>query len=122
MQFNGLKLLTDENISPKVVSFFRANGFDVYDVKESGLQGTTDQNLLSLANKHQRFVVTHDSDFGTLAINNNQPCYGVIYLRLKLPTSENVILALSILCKMNPDFQPGSLVVLDEQRMRVRQL
>jgi predicted nuclease of predicted toxin-antitoxin system len=122
MQFNQLKLLTDENISPKVVSFFRANGFDVYDVKESGLQGTTDLNLLSLANKQLRFVVTHDSDFGTLAINNNHPCYGIIYLRLKLPTAENVILTLTVLYRMNPDFQPGSLVVLDEHRMRVRQL
>lgn len=122
MLFNSLKLLTDENISPKVVSFLRDNGFDVYDVKESGLQGTTDQKLISLAYGQQRFIVTHDSDFGTLAINNNHPCYGIIYLRLNLPAAANVISVLSILCKMNHDFSPGTVLVLDEHRMRVRQL
>ncbi|CAH2031767.1 DUF5615 family PIN-like protein [Trichlorobacter ammonificans] len=122
MRFAQIKLLTDENISSKVVSFFRAHGFDVHDVKESGLQGATDQQLLALAYEHQRFVVTHDSDFGTLVINNAHPCYGIIYLRLHQLSAANVISALSVLCTMNPDFQPGSLVVLDEHRIRVRQL
>jgi hypothetical protein len=56
------------------------------------------------------------------AINNDHPCYGIIYLRLKLLKAENVIATLGILCKMNPDFKQGLLVVLDEHRMRVRQL
>jgi hypothetical protein len=54
--------------------------------------------------------------------NADENHYGIIYLRMKLPKAENVIVTLDVLCRMNPDFQPASLVLLDEHRMRVRQL
>jgi hypothetical protein len=34
MKLNQVKILTDENISPKLVAFLRQVGFDVRDVKE----------------------------------------------------------------------------------------
>lgn len=122
MRLFDFKLLTDENVSPRVVTFLRDKGFDILDVKESGMNGTSDQKLLDLAFKEQRFVVTHDSDFGTLAINNQQPCYGVLYLRLTVPAATNVIKALAVLITMNPELSSGSLVVIDESRIRVRLL
>jgi predicted nuclease of predicted toxin-antitoxin system len=117
-----LKLLTDENVSPRVVSFLRENGFDVLDVKESALNGTSDRTLLALAFKEQRFAVTHDADFGTLAINNEQPCYGVLYLRLMKQNAFNVIEVLKTFIAMNPELLSGSLVVINESRIRVRVL
>jgi len=36
-------VLTDENIDPDVVVFLRKNGFDVFDIKEEGLQATSDE-------------------------------------------------------------------------------
>jgi predicted nuclease of predicted toxin-antitoxin system len=122
MKLSDLKLLTDENVSPRVVSFLRENGFDVLDVKESALNGTSDRTLLALAFKEQRFVVTHDADFGTLAINNEQPCYGVLYLRLMKQSAHNVIEVLKSLIAMNPELSSGSLVVINETRIRVRVL
>ena len=122
MKLSGLKLLTDENVSPRVVSFLRGNGFDVLDVKESALNGTSDRTPLALAFKEQRFVVTHDTDFGTLAINNEQPCYGVLYLRLMKQSARNVIEVLKAFSVMNPELLSGSLVVINETRIRVRVL
>jgi len=40
MKINSLKFLTDENVSPKVVSYLRKKGVDVVDVKEKGWHGT----------------------------------------------------------------------------------
>jgi predicted nuclease of predicted toxin-antitoxin system len=122
MRFTDIKLLTDENISPRVVSFLRRNGFDVLDVKDLGLNGTSDQILLDLAFKEQRFVVTHDADFGTLAINNEQPCYGILYLRLMKQNAPNVIEVLKAFIAMNPVLLSGSLIVINENRIRVRVL
>jgi len=39
MKLRTLKILTDENISPKVVSFLRQDGFDVLDTKEQQWYG-----------------------------------------------------------------------------------
>lgn len=122
MRLSDYMLLADENVSPRVVSFLREKGFDVLDVKESGMNGTSDHFLMELALREQRFVVTHDADFGTLAINNEQPCFGVLYLRLTMPTALNVIAALNKLIAMNPALSSGSLVVINETKIRVRVL
>ncbi len=37
MKFRSLKILTDENISPRAVSFLRKKGIDVIDTKEESL-------------------------------------------------------------------------------------
>ncbi len=122
MRLSDYMLLTDENVSPRVVSFLREKGFDVLDVKESGMNGTSDHVLMELALREQRFVVTHDADFGTLAINNDQPCFGVLYLRLTMPAALNVIAVLNKLIAMNPALSSGSLIVINETKIRVRVL
>ncbi len=38
-------------------------------------------DLLRLATAQGRVVVTHDADFGTLAIHQNEPLVGLVYLR-----------------------------------------
>jgi predicted nuclease of predicted toxin-antitoxin system len=74
-------LLTDENIDPAVVAYLRQAGFDVRDVVEDHLIGSTDRHLLSLAVSEGRVVVTQDSDFGTLVIGQHEPVIGIVYLR-----------------------------------------
>ena len=69
MKLNQITLLADENISPKVVASLRLMGLDVLDTKEQHWHGTKDEKLLATAYQEHRFILTHDSDFGTLAIN-----------------------------------------------------
>jgi predicted nuclease of predicted toxin-antitoxin system len=75
------KLLTDENIHPAVVQFLRSQGFDVLDVATANLQGGLDVDVLRHAVTEGRVVVTHDSDFGTLAMLAGEPIIGIVYLR-----------------------------------------
>src|SRR5208283_2477686 len=81
MKLREFPLLTDENLDPDVVASLRQLGFDVLDVVEGGLQGSTDVDLLRLAAAQGRVIVTHDADFGTLAIHQNEPLVGLVYLR-----------------------------------------
>ena len=69
MDLQALKVLTDENVSPRVVAFLREKGLDLVDVKEKGWYGADDKFLLAIALEERRFILTHDGDFGTLAIN-----------------------------------------------------
>lgn len=68
MKLIDFGLLTDENIDEQIVLFLRNQGFQVKDVKEENLIGSDDVTLLRLAMAENRIIVTHDSDFGTLAI------------------------------------------------------
>jgi len=81
LKLRDFPLLTDENLDPDVVAQFRKLRFDVLDVVETGMQGATDVDLLRQATAQGRVVVTHDADFGTLAILKNEPVVGIVYLR-----------------------------------------
>nr|VFJ70993.1 MAG: Predicted nuclease, contains PIN domain, potential toxin-antitoxin system component [Candidatus Kentron sp. FW] len=120
MRFHSLKILTDENISPAVVSFIRDKGMDVADTKERKWHGKEDQYLLEKACSENRFVLTHDSDFGTLAINEGKEYHGIIYLKLRNPKVSNVIRAMEQLFTLEAEFQAGNLIVVDDLKIRIR--
>jgi|SRR3972149_431130 len=120
MKISSLKFLTDENISPRIVSFLRKKGIDVVDVKEKGWHGNEDKYLMEIANKGKRFILTHDTDFGTLAINEGVPCYGIIYMRLRNLKVSNVINILEKLLMVDKDIPEGSVIVVEDTRLRIR--
>jgi predicted nuclease of predicted toxin-antitoxin system len=73
-------LLTDENIHPEVAAELRRQGKDVVTAIELGLGGEPDTIVLRTAVVMGRVVITHDSDFGLLAVNAGEPSVGLIYL------------------------------------------
>ncbi len=81
MKVREFALVADENIHPTVVEHLRDEGMDVLDVKENGLVGMPDIELIRLARSQDRVILTHDRDFGRLAIAMMEPMVGIIYLR-----------------------------------------
>lgn len=81
MRLRHQAFVTDENIHPDVVRALRRDGCDVLDVKESGFVGASDLVILRMALEENRIILTHDSDFGRLAIANSEPILGILYLR-----------------------------------------
>ncbi len=81
MKLSSFSLFTDENIDPFLVVFLREKGFDVFDVKENNLNGSSDAFLLELATKKNRIFVTLDSDFGTLVHKDKSSFLGVVFLK-----------------------------------------
>ena len=120
MRFHQLRILSDENISPKVVAFLRDHGIDVLDVKEQGWQGRSDDELLEAACQESRWVLTHDTDFGMLAVHEGKPCFGIVFLRIRDLKSRNVIGVCNHLLKHDMNFSPRALVVVEETRIRTR--
>lgn len=81
MNLFACKVLTDANIHPQVVQFLRQHGCDVEDVLTLGLGTAADDAILAEAQNESRIVLTHDRDFGRLAILFRQPMHGVVFLR-----------------------------------------
>lgn len=126
MKLQQFGLLTDENISRAMLSSLREAGFDVLDVIEQGWGGQDDSSLLAAAHDQQRIVVTHDRDFGTLAIAESQPMTGIIYLRPGHIDPQFSIQTWRTLILQNLELEPPFLIVaqhVDTQvRVRVRSL
>ena len=81
MTFGDAKLLADENIHPDVIAFLKNRGQDIVDVFQAGLAGATDEVILAHAVVENRVVITHDRDFGRLALLTKQNVYGIVFFR-----------------------------------------
>jgi predicted nuclease of predicted toxin-antitoxin system len=126
VNLRGGAYLTDENIHPDVVTFLRGEGCDVLDVKESRLIGSDDLLLIRRAFAEQRVVLTHDSDFGALAVAAGEPILGIVYLRPGHIRAEYTVDTLRTLfgrqLKLHPPFVVVAHRVDHTVRIRVRSL
>jgi len=117
---NPLRLVADENIPPAAVRFLRELGHDVTDVKELGLIGVEDRRILELGFRESRFVLSLDSDFGRLAIAEERPNAGIVYLRPERPDAGSVIRLLERFLASIDTLAAGAIVVIEEGRARIR--
>jgi len=118
-------LLTDENVHPDVVAFLRERGNDVRSVVECDLLGQSDVDLLRLAHESGRVILTHDHDFGTLAVARGEPFTGIVYLRPGHIRPEFTIETVEAIAAQSITVQSPFIVVAERRgqvvRIRVRQ-
>jgi predicted nuclease of predicted toxin-antitoxin system len=76
VKLHALRVLTNENVHPAVVTFLRGRGLDVATATEAMLRGAEDVAVLRRATAENRLVLTHDADFGRLAIAAGEPFVG----------------------------------------------
>ena len=112
-------LVADMNIAGSVVQFLRDSRVDVIYADEQGWHNLTDTEILSRAHLMNRFVLTHDSDFGQLAIHHGQPITGVLYLRPGDRPSVQVIADLQDLLDTDVDWIPPLVAVYQAGRLRL---
>jgi predicted nuclease of predicted toxin-antitoxin system len=115
-------LVADMNIAAPVVQFLRSQEVDVISAFEEGWHLYEDKDILANAHIMNRFVLTHDSDFGTLAVYWKQPITGIIHLRPGGRTPTEVISALQDLLKMQVDWTPPLIAVYQSGRLRIRRI
>jgi predicted nuclease of predicted toxin-antitoxin system len=81
LKLRAFPFLADENIHTFVASLLREVGCNVSELHQAGMTGADDLSVLRLAYSQQRVILTHDSDFGTLAVAYGEPVIGVVHLR-----------------------------------------
>ena len=113
-------LLADENIHRKVVVTLGESGKDVRSVADEDLLGANDSEILRRAHTQRRVVLTHDSDFGRLAIQVGQPFVGVVYIRPGHITSSFVLASLDALERLDIDVPPPFIIVVERRADVVR--
>lgn len=112
--------LADENVHPDVVLFLRQQGHDIRSVAEEALFGQRDLALLRLAYADGRVVLTHDSDFGTLVITQDEPFIGIVYLRPGHIRPEFTTSTLQTVAAQSLDVQPPFIVVAEQRERKVQ--
>jgi predicted nuclease of predicted toxin-antitoxin system len=118
-------LLADENVHPDVIVFLRETGSDVQSIFEQGKLGLPDTQVLQQATETGRVVLTHDSDFGGLALMGTQ-FIGIMYIRPGHIRADFTIKTLEAIRDNAPDVEPPFILVAertgDMVKIRVRQM
>ena len=122
----GFPLLADENVHPDVIAYLRQQECNVRSVVEDDLIGQSDRTVLCAAYADGRVVLTHDSDFGTLVITQDEPFVGIIYLRPGHIRAEFTIQTLRTIDAQALDVQSPFIIVAEQKdrsvKIRTRQL
>ena len=117
-----MRFLLDQNLSPKTTEFLRIGlDHDATDIREQGLEGASDQEIMAFAIGENRIVLTYNSDFGNILEFPPGEYPGVIRLRVHPQTLEVLHPVLEqFLAQVRPEDIEGALVILDNWHYRIR--
>ena len=118
-----LRFLADMNLSPITVDALQREGWDIVRVSTLLPANASDAEILVLARRQNRVVITQDLDFSallalgghaqpsliTLRLSNTDPSLVTERLRQIVPQSEQAL-------------QEGSAVTVDDSSLRIRRL
>ena len=117
-----MEFLIDENISPLVAQELQALGYNVKHVREVGLKGCSDREVMEYARREKRALITLDADFADVRKYPPGTHAGIIRLKLKFAPSIVVVNCLRrLLDRMeNLPLASGLLIITDGERYRIK--
>jgi predicted nuclease of predicted toxin-antitoxin system len=116
-----VRWLADECIGAPLVASLRSLGHDVVYVAETAA-GLSDTDVLALASRDQRILVTEDKDFGDLIFRRERAIPGLILIRLAPDNVALKIVRLATAIERYGEGLYGRYVVIEEDRFRSRRL
>jgi predicted nuclease of predicted toxin-antitoxin system len=119
-----VRFLVDANLSPRLAASLAEDGHDAVHVGDLGLSRATDTEILNAADSDDRVVVSADTDFGTLLAMTGRRRPSVLLVRLTSPRRSEQLAAVvrANLPDVAEALDAGSVVVLEDARVRVRAL
>ena len=116
-----MRIAADENIDPSLIDWLRVRGHDVLSIQETA-HGMPDPQVLALAVEEARILLTADKDFGLLVFRWRLSVPGVILVRFRTTSREEL---LELFASHWPDTASnalGNFTVVTNRTLRVRPL
>jgi predicted nuclease of predicted toxin-antitoxin system len=116
-----VRWLADECVAAPLVAFLRTGGHDVLYIVEAAA-GLSDADVITLALRERRLLLTEDKDFGDLVFRRERAVPGVVLMRIAPETPILKATRLTAAIERYGEGLFGRYTVIDEGRFRSRRL
>ena len=118
-----MKFLIDNALSPQLADGLVAAGYDAVHVRELGLGAAEDEIIFDVAQNEDRVIVSADTDFGSLLAEyqGTKPSF-ILFRRVADEPKQQLAILLANLDAILDPLESGSIVVIEQRRIRVRPL
>ena len=116
-----IKFLADVNIEKDLVDFIKNSGYDTLWMPDYNRR-LNDEELLKIANKEKRVLITNDKDFGELVFLQKKLSAGIILIRVRNQDVKQKLNVLKKLLNYYPEKIKNHFIVLTEKRIRIKML
>ena len=119
-----MRFLLDEGLAPRLAGLLTAADHDAIHARDVGLTSALDPLVLAAAVEQGRVLVTLDTDFGALIALSGATLPSVVLFRgdvTRRPEGQAALLVAN-LDQVADDLQGGAIVVMGDDRVRVRRL
>ena len=116
-----MKILADESVDHPVFKFLQEKGFNIKHISFIG-GGVADQDVLDMAWRQKRILLSVDKDFGELAFRAKKPSHGIVLYRLSgLSNREKAEIIFKVFNERKSEIE-NNFVVVSKSQVRIRKL
>lgn len=114
-----MRFVADESVDFPIIQALRRAGHSVLAIVEI-VPGTTDDEVLNLANRERAPLITADKDFGELVYRLGQASHGIVLIRLAgQPPAEKAALVTQVLEDRHAELD-RAFTVITARSVRIR--
>jgi predicted nuclease of predicted toxin-antitoxin system len=116
-----MRLLLDMNVSPLLTATLSKSGHESVHWSEVGDPRAKDEAIMRYARESSSILITHDLDFGAILSATRAEGPSVVQMRMQdILSTKYLSTLLMSLDRFSEDLKIGALLVINENKTRVR--